>query len=113
MQIFDIVEELEKERKKNKELEELCDKYEEEHKTTFKIWQKDIKENQKLKQQLEYLKNNEYLNQVKWERDYNEKLVEDLNNRIDKVIEYLEEPNRDNFDYCKAYMIQILQGDNE
>ena len=25
------------------ELEKLCDKYEEEHKTTFKIWQKDIK----------------------------------------------------------------------
>ena len=47
MQIFDIVEELEKERKKNKELEELCNKYEEEHKTTFKIWQKDIQANKK------------------------------------------------------------------
>lgn len=29
-------------------LKELCDKYEEEHKTTFETWQKDIKENKKL-----------------------------------------------------------------
>ena len=27
----------------NKELEELCNKYEEEHKTTFEIWKRDIK----------------------------------------------------------------------
>lgn len=36
---------------KDKEIErlkELCDKYEEEHKTTFETWQKDIKENKKL-----------------------------------------------------------------
>ena len=37
----------------------------------------------------------------------------DLRKRIDKVIEYLEAPNRDNFDYCKAYMIQILQGKSD
>lgn len=55
MKVFDIVEELEKERKKNKELEELCDKYEEEHKTTFEIWQKDIKANKKA---IEYILNN-------------------------------------------------------
>lgn len=90
MQIFDIVEELEKERKKNIELQELCDKYEEEHKTTFEIWQKDIKENKKLKQKIEYLKNNEYLNQVKWERDLNENIVTDLTNIIDKAINYIE-----------------------
>lgn len=30
-------------------LKELCDKYEEEHKTTFEIWQKDIKENEHLR----------------------------------------------------------------
>lgn len=29
-------------------LKELCDKYEEEHKTTFETWQKDIKENKLL-----------------------------------------------------------------
>lgn len=29
----------------NERLKELCDKYEEEHNTTFKEWQKDIKAN--------------------------------------------------------------------
>jgi ERCC4-related helicase len=36
---------------KDKEIErltELCNKYEEEHKTTFETWQKDIKENELL-----------------------------------------------------------------
>jgi cobalamin-dependent methionine synthase I len=36
---------------KHKEIEkltELCNKYEEEHKTTFETWQKDIKENELL-----------------------------------------------------------------
>ena len=38
-------------RNKDKEIErltELCNKYEEEHKTTFETWQKDIKENKRL-----------------------------------------------------------------
>ena len=33
----------------NERLKELCDKYEEEHKTTFETWQKDIKENEHLR----------------------------------------------------------------
>ena len=31
---------------------------------------------------------------------------------IDKAIEYLEEPNRDNFDYSKALLLEILLGEN-
>lgn len=31
---------------------------------------------------------------------------------IDKAIEYLEEPNRDSFDYSKALLLEILLGDN-
>lgn len=60
MEIFDIVEELEKERKKNKQLKELCDKYEEEHSTTFKIWQKDIKANKKAIEYIEKYKTEDY-----------------------------------------------------
>ena len=40
---------------KDKEIErltELCNKYEEEHKTTFETWQKDIKEIERLKIQV-------------------------------------------------------------
>ena len=29
---------------------------------------------------------------------------------IDKAIEYLEEPNRDSFDYSKATLLDILEG---
>lgn len=42
-----------------------------------------------LNTQLEYLRNNEYLKQVKWERDYNERVVEDYSSilqRIEKII---------------------------
>ena len=44
--------------KENKKLKELCDKYEEEHKTTFEEWKKDIKANKKA---IEYI--NKYKNQ--------------------------------------------------
>lgn len=37
----------------NKQLAELCDKYEEEHNTTFKEWQKDIQANKKAVEILE------------------------------------------------------------
>ena len=36
------------------ELKELCNKYEEEHNTTFQEWQKDIQANKKA---IEYIKN--------------------------------------------------------
>lgn len=47
------------------------------------------RDNRQLKQQLEYLRSNEYLNQVKWERTFNEELVKDLQQRIDKANEIL------------------------
>lgn len=35
--------------------------------------------------------------------------VDKLQGRIDKAIEYLEEPNRDSFDYSKAILLDILK----
>ena len=37
--------------------------------------------------------------------------IDKLQRRIDKAIEYLEEPNRDSFDYSKAKLLAILKGD--
>ena len=37
--------------------------------------------------------------------------IDKLQERIDKAIEYLEEPNRDSFDYSKAKLLEILKGD--
>lgn len=39
---------IEKQSKEIERLTKLCNKYEEEHKTTFETWQKDIKENEQL-----------------------------------------------------------------
>ena len=41
--------------KENKKLKELCDKYEEEHKTTFEEWKKDIKANKKAIEYIEQI----------------------------------------------------------
>lgn len=35
--------------------------------------------------------------------------IDKLQGRIDKAIEYLEEPNRDSFDYSKAKLLEILK----
>lgn len=55
------------------------------------------KENDKLKRQLEYLRSGEYLNQVKWERDYNEKLVEDYSTKLRHIEQYFDD--LDDIDY--------------
>ncbi len=47
-------------------------------------------ENERLKKQLEYLRTDEYLNQVKWERNFNETMNKELNLRIEKAVEYLK-----------------------
>lgn len=38
--------------------------------------------------------------------------IRELLNRIDKAVEYLNQPYRDNFDYSKARLVEIL-GDKE
>ena len=47
---------------KDKELKDLCNQYEEEHKTTFETWVKDI---QKIDKAIEYIKEKAYLVQDK------------------------------------------------
>ena len=72
-----------------KELKELCDKYEEEHKTTFKIWKKDLKN-------FEHEKNRE------------------LKARIEKAIEYIGNGNLGIPRKTRDKFIKILKGkDNE
>ena len=41
------------------------------------------------------------------------KTITTLYERINKAIEYLEEPSRDNFDYSKARLIEILRGEDK
>ena len=58
---------------------------------------------------------NEYIAKLEKEQKEFVKCLEDkinkLQGRIDKAIEYLEEPNRDSFDYSKAKLLEILKGD--
>lgn len=82
-------------------------------------------ENKQLKEQLKYLRKNQYLNQVKWERDFNEYLVKELKTKLDKAIEYLKDNacyentiselfcDDLNYDNCME-LLNILRGeDNE
>ena len=63
-----------------------------------------LQENQKLKAELQ-------LYQGVLKREYEAiHRANDLEERIDKAIEYLEEPNRDSFDYSKAKLLEILKG---
>ena len=96
--ILDYITNLQKE---NKRLVELCDKYEEEHKTTFKMWKKDLKN-------FEHEKNRE------------------LKSRITKAIEFIEEEltfyitiggtnERKLIGYNKAFdeLLKILKGSDK
>ena len=75
-----------------------------------------------LKKQVEYLNSNEYLNQVKWERNYNEEIVKDYVKTVNKVIEYIEIIKaNDNSNRAKNNMIlvdsetllRLLKGENK
>lgn len=47
------------------------------------------------------------------ELDNLEKQVEDYQKRFSKAIKYLNEPNRDSFDFSKARLLEILGESNE
>lgn len=65
-----------------------------------------------LKQENQELKAELQLYQGVLKREYEAiHRANDLEERIDKAIEYLEEPNRDSFDYSKAKLLEILKGD--
>lgn len=82
-------------------LKELCDKYEEEHKTTFETWQKDIKENKKLhsiiKKVREYIK---------------EKYIEDYSNNDNYIP--LEKLNLKNCSWERSLQVlEIIDKENK
>ena len=79
-------------------------------------------ENKQLKEQLEYLRSNEYLNQVKWERNFNEELVKDLQQENKQLKEQLENKidlyedtisYQLGFDKGKEYMQQRIDNVNK
>ena len=49
------------------------------------------------------------LDQYYW--DYKE--LRNAYARIDKAIEYLKQPNRDGFDFSKAQLLEILEGNGD
>ena len=72
------------------DLENLSDKYEEEHNTTFKEWQEAIKENERLKL------NHKQLKDIEKMAISNSKLIkekDDYKTRIEKAVEYIKVNN--------------------
>lgn len=77
----------------------------------YKYYHNDCIENlqQENKKQKEVIDRQKYLLKeqgTELKEVYSE--IDKLQGRIDKAIEYLEEPNRDNFDYSKAKLLDIL-----
>ena len=72
---------------KDKEIEsltELCNKYEEEHKTTFETWQKDIKEIERLQQC------------IKDDKEHADEIISEQAKEIERL-------NKDNGDITKLF----------
>lgn len=91
-------------------LKELCNKYEEEHNTTFKVWQDSLLELEELR---EYKKNatKKHWQQKSVEHYIKERLYEA---RIKKAIEYIGNKNLGIPRKTSDKFIKILQGkDNE
>ena len=71
---------------------------------------------EQLQQENKILKENSYHNdkvvdKVNWENKLLKQKIKKYKEVIDKAIEYLEEPNRDSFDYSKVKLLEILKGD--
>ena len=62
----------------NARLKELCDKYEEEHRTTFEIWKNDI---QKIDKAIEHIKKYQYWNGDNYNCLHCEELLEILGDK--------------------------------
>lgn len=73
------------------DLQQLCDKYEEEHNTTFKEWQKDIQANKKA---IEYIKENAYCGLIEEDYVVAGKVLQD--DEIDCLLNILEEQDEYN-----------------
>ena len=111
---------------KNEQLEKLCNKYEQEHKTTIKIWKEDIKKSKQLEEELKEEQEENY-KQSEW-LVKKQKKIEQLENNRDKAIEYLEKSKLNQLDtYCKYLhidfdsekienideLVDILKGDSD
>ena len=102
----------------SEEIKEKIDKSKENHRyniTSSREWFENLldyitnlqQENKQLNKQLEYLRSNEYLNQVKWERNFNEELVKGLQQRIDKAIEYIKDNYLYYYDRLDDYELKM------
>ncbi len=81
-------------------LTELCNKYEEEHKTTFETWQRDIKENELLhsiikevREYIEALKIEDYDSNAYFIQDKYDKWlgIEEIPNKLLEILDKVEE----------------------
>ena len=80
---------------------------EEETKDVQKAIKQLQQENKILKENAE--NNDKVVDKVNWENMLLKKENKKYKEVFDKSIEYLEEPNRDSFDYSKAKLLEILK----
>ena len=103
---LDLILELEKE--KNEELQQENEKLKADYGTKVQVERDLLKEeNEKYKEVIDRKKYLLIEQGAVLKELYSE--IDKLQGRIDKAIEYLEEPNRDSFDYSKAKLLDILK----
>lgn len=93
--------------KENKRLKELCDKYEEEHNTAFKLWTMKMEQMPDYEEKIKYKSRNEKaINKIQYIIDYGFDYdgfnnVKDLKGLIDMLVDYARQSK------------DILQGDDK
>ena len=106
----------------NERLKELCDKYEEEHSTAFKLWTMKMEEmptyEEKLKIQKENDRANQYIDFYKDLTEKQNKSLEDYKSRCEKAVELLNKTLNPDCDYSEKHCIvletiDILQGSDK
>ena len=94
---FDTYKELEDLKEENQRLKNLCDKYEEEHNTTFKLWKMKMEEMPTYEEKIEIQKENQRL------KEENNKLINEPTtmkmSRIDSVVANIYRNHREQENY--------------
>jgi len=86
-------------KEENKKLKKLCDKYEEEHSTTFEEWQKDINIIDELTEEyINYMTKQDFAKKCNISRPYLDKLLKKMN-------------RKEIYEFCKIR--NKLKGDNK
>lgn len=111
-EILDLITNLQQE---NQRLKELCDKYEEEHNTAFKLWTMKMEEMPDYKEKMNYKsgidKAIEYITTFKNENERLNNIIDELEEYLIKVIETSSKHEQITCKYVLKYLRELKEGE--